>query len=109
VIKLNAYVWGDIINLLLVGASNREIAEETGLTPDTVREYTTVLHKKKKAVHIDSWDSDPRGAMTVAVYRLGPGKDAKKPKPRTATQRKQAQRARERALQMIHATAGATA
>jgi hypothetical protein len=108
VIKVNAHVWAKVIDMLLVAASCREIADETGLTYETVREYFSVLHNKK-VIHIDHWDMDPRGAMTVAVYRMGHGKDAKKPKPRTATQRKQAQRARERALHMIHATAGATA
>ena len=104
-IKVHAHVLAKLIELLQSGASIPEMVEETGLAYETVREYMKVW-REKKVVYICDWQQDSRGAWTVAVYRLGHGKSAKKPAPRTSWQRKKDQKARRAMIGMIQATAG---
>jgi predicted transcriptional regulator len=56
-----------------------ELAEVTGLCKLTVYHYAKALHKVGMA-HICQWHADSRGRHNIIIYRLGPGKDAKRPK-----------------------------
>lgn len=92
--KVSAMVWAQLLQLLMDGThSNRMLAADTGLSYETVREYTRVL-REKKVIHVVMWDQDPRGAWTVPIWKLGPGKDAKRPGSRNR------ERSRERRLRI---------
>lgn len=58
-----------------------ELAEASGLTPVTVRQYVLTMHREK-ACHVGHWEQDGRGRYSTAAYVLGKGKDAAKPKAR---------------------------
>ncbi|MGI9153593.1 MAG: hypothetical protein ACR2IY_06950 [Rubrivivax sp.] len=77
-IKINAISQAQVIKLMLDGElSCVELAEETGLHYVTVLQYARELHLAK-AAHICRWEKDARGRDAVKIYKLGPGKDAKR-------------------------------
>jgi hypothetical protein len=80
IVKINAYTQAVLIKHLLEGIYTcEELAEHTGLHYVTVLHYTRELHRVG-AAHISSWDKDARGRDIIKVYKLGPGKDAKRDK-----------------------------
>ena len=104
--KINGFTQAVLIKHLLEGVySIRELADITGLHPVTVTDYTRELHRVG-AAHIDHWEKDNRGRDSIKVYKLGPGKDAKREKL-TPAQRQARCREKARAIRMIQATAGA--
>lgn len=104
--KINALTQARLIRLLLDGELDcRELAEETGLHYVTVLHYTRELHKAK-AAHICDWHPDDRGYATLKVYKLGVGKDKKRPSI-PAKKRAEAYRERKKLKQIALVTAGA--
>lgn len=96
--KINAHFYAKLIAALIPGELNcQELAEETGLHYVTVLEYTRELHKAK-ACHIVRWDKDTRDRDAIKVYKLGPGRDARR-KRLTANERQQRLRERKVAAQ----------
>lgn len=78
--KINAFTYARLIKLMLEGTYNcQEIADETGLHYVTVLQYTRELYRAG-AAHICAWEKDIRGRDVIKVYKLGPGKDAKREK-----------------------------
>lgn len=79
-VKINALSFGKMLGYLVEhgNASVEEIADETGLHPNTIREWL-VAWKRLGIIHIGSWDRDCRGRPTILRYYWGPGKDAKRP------------------------------
>jgi hypothetical protein len=77
----------------------RELAEYTGLHYLTVLHYTKAMHKAG-AAHVAAWENDSVGRCSIRVYRLGPGKDAKKP-TRTRAQVCADRRARKRDAEFL--------
>jgi hypothetical protein len=78
IIKMSAVLQAQIIKLMFDGTYNcTQLAEETGLHYVTVLQYTRELHRAG-AAHISSWEKDARGRDVIKVYKLGPGKDAKR-------------------------------
>jgi DNA-binding NarL/FixJ family response regulator len=53
----------EVLNLLAVGATNREIAAELFLSPHTIKDHTTALYRKMKARN--------RAEAVVRAQRLG--------------------------------------
>lgn len=80
VIRVNAIAIAEMLKAAQEGIyTSWELVEITGLTINTVRGYMNVLHKAG-VVHVCDWEEDARGNRTRKVYKLGAGKDAKKPK-----------------------------
>lgn len=77
-----------------------ELHYETGLAMNTIRKLLMIM-KRRKLIHIASWSQDSVGRFTLAVYKLGDKRDAKRPPRQTATQRSAARRERIR-LARIH-------
>lgn len=78
VVRMNAYSYALLINLLLEGTrSADELAEETGLHKQTVYQYTRALHKAK-AVFIADWEKDSKGRDCKPIFMIGKKLDAKR-------------------------------
>lgn len=106
IIKINAISQAQLIKFLWDGDhSCMTLAEMTGLHYVTVLQYTRELHAAG-AAHISTWEKDTRGRDIVKIYKLGPGKDAKREK-KPATVRSAAYRAKKKMREMSHALAGA--
>lgn len=79
-VKMTAVSFAHLVRLMLDGERDcRELAEETGLHYVTVLSYTRELHRKK-AAHICKWLPDDRGRFLTKVYKIGAGRDARRPK-----------------------------
>lgn len=71
--KVNAGAFARMIKAMQDKAcSNQDLADETGLSPDTCRSYTKAL-VLQQAAHIESWGKDGLGRDTTARYRMGFG------------------------------------
>jgi hypothetical protein len=105
-IKINALTQANLMRLLLDGTRDcTELAEETGLHYVTVLHYTRELHRAGAAFICD-WHPDSRGYATLKVYKLGLGKDKKR--PRISNNEKAANyRARKKLKQLALVVAGA--
>ncbi len=69
----------------------REIAEVIGNEPETVRRKAHALSQddRPRLIHIAKWDRHGRvtgGGYPTPVYRLGDGRNAPRPAPKTHTQ-----------------------
>lgn len=69
-----------------------ELLEKTGLSRAVLYERLRYMEKQKVA-HVCEWERDSYGRPTVAVWRLGEGKRAPKPK-QTKSERNQKYRER---------------
>lgn len=97
--KMNAIAQALLIKLMWEGIYTCEqLAEETGLHYVTVLEYTRALHRFG-AAHIASWEKDGRGRDLIKVYKLGPGKDAKRQRM-TPAERSARHRSKQRHLEL---------
>lgn len=83
----------------------REMADHIGLHYLTVARYMRELHKHK-VIHICEWRKDARGCANERVWSFGEARDAKKPAPIPANQRKRVLRARKAHLATVHAMVG---
>lgn len=70
------------VRCLLAGASLNEIVEETGLNRGTVGTYIRALRKLPGVCFIARFEDGVDGRPTVRIHKLGPGKDAPRPKPK---------------------------
>lgn len=79
-IKLNAMLTARLVRMLWDGPCTvKDLCEETGLHYVTVSCYVRELYKAGVA-HIPQWEKDSRGRDLIKVYKLGPGKDARRAK-----------------------------
>ena len=77
-VRVNAITQARLIKLLLEGGyTTYELAEETGLHYVSVLRYCRELHRVG-AAHISGWDQDSHGRDALKLYKLGPGRDAKR-------------------------------
>jgi hypothetical protein len=107
-VKVGALSYAQLVLHMLEGNHNcQELAEATGLHYVTVLQYTRELHAAG-AAHISSWDKDTLGRDLIKVYKIGPGRDAKRAKL-TPAQRTQRHRSKLANLAIMHAFGGATA
>lgn len=105
VIKMGAILQAQLIKLMFDGAYNcTQLAEETGLHYVTVLQYTRELHRAG-AAHISSWEKDIRGRDVIKVYKLGPGKDAKREKL-TGAERQARHREKRNAMRLTQVMGG---
>ena len=80
IIRVNAIAIAEMLKAAQEGVyTSWELVDITGLTINTVRGYMNVFHKAG-VIHVCDWEEDARGNRTRKVYKLGSGKDAKKPK-----------------------------
>jgi hypothetical protein len=94
-IKVNAIAYAHLIKGMLEGVYTcQELAEQTGLHYVTVLQYTKEIHSVG-AAHIASWEKDARGRDQIKIYKLGPGKDAKRHR-RSDRERQAAYRAKKK-------------
>jgi hypothetical protein len=106
-IKINAISYAKLVKLMLDGTHTcQELADETGLHYLTVLQYARELYRVD-AAHICAWEMDALGRDALKIYKIGPGKDAKRHKD-TAAERQRRRRARIKAQETINMFAGAT-
>ena len=67
--KVNAGVYALMVYQLVEGATVRDIVEESGLSPATVRKYINAMYNAQ-ALRIIRWDADTAGRRSIAVYKL---------------------------------------
>lgn len=87
-VKLNAVMFSMLIEDLLCGpCTAQDIAEHSGMHVLTVQRTLRAMYRRK-VLHIASWERDAAGRMSIRVFALGSGRDAKKPiKPRSQMNR----------------------
>jgi len=78
--------------------SEGEIAEMTGLHPNTAGEYLRCLHREG-AIHVCDWNKDRLGRDMIPVFRMGHGRDKKRQKI-TGAQKAARYRAKKKAIAM---------
>lgn len=96
-VKVNAIAYAKMCAAMIPGdLTCQELADETGLHIVTVYQYTRELHASG-AIHIVRYEADARGRHLVKIYKLGPGKDAKRVRL-TQAERQARMRAKRKAL-----------
>ncbi len=102
--KVHAGLYAKMVSHLMIGASVRDLVEETGLTKFTVRKYVNALWNHG-VVRISAWEAARDGRRVIAVYRVGEKEDAKQPSltptERKAKHRERKRREKERLLQQV--------
>jgi DNA-binding IclR family transcriptional regulator len=105
-VRLAHLTTAKVIKTLLEGPSTaQELVTASGLHLVTVYEFMRTMRRLKIA-HIAAWDPDTLGRDCIAVFAMGPGKDAKR---RVLTRAQIAKRYRERCQQKALAAALASA
>lgn len=106
-IKVGALTYANLIKHMQSGVfSCYELAELTGLHYVTVLEYARELYRVG-AAHIVDWGCDKRGRATLKIYKLGAGKDAKRPPRVSSVSRSAAYRRRQRQIKILNSLRGA--
>jgi hypothetical protein len=104
-IKMGAISYALMLKHMIEGVYTcQELADFTGLHLVTVYQYTREICAAG-AAHICHYEPDARGRHNIKVYKLGPGKNAKKPRV-PAAKRTARYREKLKTLRLIHATAG---
>ena len=104
--KINALA--SMIKELHEGATTVELENVSGLHVHTIWRWIRVL-RAQKIVYVQGWERDARGCNIVRVYKLGDGRDAKRPKPMTSSQKNIAYRRRKKLRQIQAALTGGVA
>lgn len=105
-VKMSAVLQARLIRMLIDGPCTiQDLADETGLHPVTCQEYCREL-RRAGAAHICAWEKDSRNRDSIKVYKLGPGKEAKREKL-TPAQRQARVRAKKAAAALLLVTGGA--
>lgn len=94
--RLSGLHYAKLLKLLYErGGTCRQLAEETGFTDNTIRDYIREL-RRQHLVYIASYETDWRARACAPSYAFGPGvADAEKPKALTGAQRQQQYRERQ--------------
>ena len=108
--RLNAMCAAKMIKLLQDDqASVHDLAELSGLAVKTARRFALAMHKEK-AIHVVDWETDSIGRYTTKVFKLGEGKDKKRPPPDVSLAERRRMRAgRKQQMVMQNALAGIAA
>lgn len=104
-VKMGAFSYALMLKYMDEGVySCADLAEMTGLHLVTVYQYTREIHAAGVA-HIALYEPDARGRHNIKVFKLGAGKDAKK--PRLSGRARQARcREKKDAIKLAHVMAG---
>lgn len=89
-----------MVALLTEGATVRDIADESGLSEQSARDYIRAM-RKRRTVHVVAWEHDVRGRQTRAAYRLGRKPDAVRVPPLTRAEMARHYRARKKDAQLL--------
>jgi hypothetical protein len=104
-IKVNAMSYAILVRHMLDGVYTcQDLVEITGLHLTTIYQYTRELHIAG-AAHITHFEPDARGRHNIKVFKLGAGKDAKRPRM-THVERQARCRAKVAAQQLAMVMAG---
>lgn len=104
--RIGAVSNAKLLKFMMEGVyNNHELAEHTGLHYKTVAPYVKAMHKEG-VVHIAGYDEDARGSETIAIYKLGMGKD-KEPRRFTRAELSERYRAKKKAMAMVQVMGGA--
>lgn len=102
--RLNAISLSNLLLALQEGNyTMMQLCDMTGLAIQSVRHYCNTFHRKG-VIHICDWEEDARGGRTLKVFKLGPGTDMAKPKPKSSSQSSKQWRAKQNQVKMLHAT-----
>jgi len=85
-------------------ATAQDIAEETGMSAQSVRDYLRAM-RKRHAVFVARWDLDQAGRQTLAAYQLGRRPDAVRVPPRSRAEIARQYRARQRDVRLLRLAA----
>lgn len=78
-VKLNAVMFSIMLENLLSGpCTAQEIAESTGMALLTTQKTLRAMYRRG-VIHISGWEKDAANRCTVRVFKLGEGRDARKP------------------------------
>ena len=106
-VKVGALTYAQLILHMLEGVHDcKALAEITGLHYVTVLQYTRELHAAR-AAHICAWDKDGRGRDSIKIYKIGPGRDAKRQR-KTDAEWARTYRSKTQHLDMVQRLAGST-
>lgn len=72
--------------LLIAPMTSKQISDYTGIHYETIRGLMSVL-REENVVHVCEWKADTIGRYQTAIYSLGSGTDAEKPKPQNGSLR----------------------
>lgn len=98
--KVGALSYAVLVKYLYEGLySCNELSDMTGLHYVTVLGYTRAMYRER-ILHICAWETDSRGRSAIKIYKLGPGKDAKRTKL-TSAERSSAYRKKVRQMNII--------
>lgn len=110
-VRITALANADLLRALFeaerdgVGLSYAELAEVTGLSETTMRDYIRAL-RRRKLVPVVSWGEDVKGARTIREFAWGPDKKDK-PQPRmTGAERSARYKAKMRQARQLSQLAG---
>jgi hypothetical protein len=104
-IKMGAISYALMLKHMMEGVYTcQELAEFTGLHLITVYQYTREICAAG-AAHICHYEPDARGRHNIKVYKLGAGKNAKKPKM-TVNERMAKHREKVYQQKVMHVMAG---
>ncbi len=104
-VKLNAMLFARMVKMLLYdNPTTQDICDELGFAPTTVQRYLNEI-RKERALHVKDWLPDQRGADTIAVWKLGRGRDAPR-RPKTRAQIMEAYRQRKKQQALLQRMAG---
>ena len=76
-------------------ATVQDLADESGLSEQSVRDYVRAM-RKRRAVHVAAWEHDGAGRQSRAAYRLGRKPDAVRVPPRDRAEIARQYRARKK-------------
>lgn len=102
-IKTRALV--SMIKELYEGATKAELERVSGLHTNTIYRWMRTM-RAQKIVYVQGWERDARGCNMVPVYKLGEGRDAKRPPSMTPLERTHAYRRRKKLKQIQAALTG---
>lgn len=93
-VKLNAVMFAEMLGEMMDGpCTAQDLAQHTGMHVLTVQRTLRPLYRRG-LVHISGWERDAQGRWVIRVFKLGAGKDMKRPPPKKKAQRLRESRAR---------------
>lgn len=80
--------WANVIDCLFDRPHTcDELAEQSGMAPNTVRKLIRILHRRRRHIFIAAWRPDAIGRFVKPAFKFGSYQDVPRPLPRTPTQR----------------------
>ena len=93
--RVNPLALSKMLKAMTEPASWQDIQDECGLSQRTLGPYIAAL-RKEKIIYLAGWEKDSRGCHSIRLWKLGDKEDARKPKPKTDSQRSSEYQKRQR-------------